>query len=138
MVQFNQILAAALSVAMLGPMNPRAVAAYQQVPDSQLTQAQIDAALRQASAGEEAARDEIRDVLTSEGVRRLATRAGVDPAFVEKAAGFVDTLEGEDLERASGYANELSDRLSGGDTVHISIGLISLLLIIIIIILLAK
>src|SRR5262245_26137376 len=86
MVQVNQILAAALSVAMLGPMNPRAVAAYQEVPDSELTQAQIDEALRRATAEEEATRNGIRDVLTSEGVRRLAKNAGIDPAYVEKAA----------------------------------------------------
>jgi hypothetical protein len=138
MVRFNHFLAAALSVTMLGPIGPRAAAASQEASKSQLTQVQIDEALRRASHDEEAARDEIREVLTSEEVRRLAGRAGIDPDYVEKAASYVDTLEGEDLERAAGYASELGDKLAGGDTVHISIGLISLLLIIIIIILLAK
>ncbi|HJS73812.1 MAG TPA: hypothetical protein VJ921_05955 [Vicinamibacteria bacterium] len=137
MVRFNQFLAAVLSVAMLGPMSPSAVAAAQEAPESLVTQVQIDEALRRAAAEEDASRNHIRELLTSESVRRLARSAGLDPDYVEKAAGSVDTLEGEDLERAAGYASELSDRLSGGD-VTVSIGLVSLLLIIIIIILLAK
>ena len=137
MVRFNQLLAAVLSVAMLGPMSPSAVAAAQEAPESLVTQVQIDEALRRAAAEEDASRNHIRELLTSESVRRLARSAGLDPDYVEKAAGSVDTLEGEDLERAAGYASELSDRLSGGD-VTVSIGLVSLLLIIIIIILLAK
>jgi hypothetical protein len=137
MVRFNQFLAAALSVAMLVTTSPRAVAASQEAAKSQVTQIQIDEALLRSSAHEEATRNEIRKVLTSEGVHRLARSAGIDPSYVEKAAGFVDTLEGEDLERAAGYASELSEGLSGGD-VTVRVGLVTLLLIIIIIILLAK
>ncbi len=138
MVQLNQVLAAILCVLMLGPMSPQLASAAQAVPDSLVTQSQIDDALLRASADEEASRGAIRDLLAREDVRRLAKKAGLNEGYVDKAAGLVDTLEGKDLERAAGYAGELSDRLAGGDTVHISIGLVSLLLIIIIIILLAR
>ncbi len=137
MVRLSKVLAAILSILMVGPVSPQSAAA-QTVPDSLVTQAQIDDALLRASADEKASRDTIRGLLAREDVRRLAKSYGVDVLTVDKAAGLVDTLEGKELERAAGYASELSDRLAGGDTVHISIGLISLLLIIIIIILLAK
>jgi hypothetical protein len=137
MVRFNQILAAVLSVALLGPIGPAPASAAQTASESLVTQVEIDQALRRAAADEEASRNDIRELLASESVRRLARNAGIDPSTVEKAAGLVDTLEGEDLERAAGYASQLGEGLSGGD-VTISIGLVTLLLIIIIIILLAK
>jgi hypothetical protein len=136
MVRLSKVLAAILSLLMAGPVSPSSAAA-QTVPDSLVTQAEIDDALQRASAKEEASRDMIRELLAREEVRRLAKNAGIDVAYVEKAEGLVDTLEGRDLERAAGYAGELGDRLYGGDTV-ISIGLVTLLLIIITIILLAK
>jgi hypothetical protein len=128
-VQLGKVLAAILSMLMVGPVSPQSAAA-QTVPDSLVTQAQIDDALLRASADEKATRDTIRELLAREDVRRLAKNYRIDALTVDKAAGLVDTLEGRMLERASEYASELSDRLARGDTVQISTDLVSLLLII--------
>ncbi len=128
MVRLSKVLAAILSILMVGPLSAQSAAA-QTVPASLVTQAQIDDALLRASADEEASRDTIRKLLARNDVRRLAKKYRIDALTMDKAAGLVDTLERSELERAAGYANELSDRLAGGDTVQIRMGLVSLIVI---------
>src|SRR5262245_33449250 len=132
MLRISRLLAVILSFLMIGPIGPRTASAALADRQSLVTQSQIEDALLRRSANEEKSRDALRNVLARQDVRRMAKDFGIDVLTVDKAAGLVGTLEGKDLERAAASANELNERLAGGD-VTISIGLISLLLIIIII-----
>lgn len=136
MKPFCKVLAITLSLSMLGPITPEAVSAAQASQKSLVSKVEIDAALRRASADEEASRDRIRRLLARGDVRGLAKDSGLDSIYLDRAAAVVGTLEGPELEQAATYAAELNDRLAGGVTITVS--LVALLLIIIIIILLAK
>lgn len=129
----NPILLLILALVAQLVVAPTAAPAQQQGADSLVDEADMDAAVARHLESEEAARQDLRDLLQRPLIREIAERWGLD---LRRAADAVDTLEDDELAEASARADAIEDALAGGDSV-ITIGLVPLLLIIIIIILLA-
>jgi hypothetical protein len=98
------------------------------------TQAELDDAIAEALAREDASRSRISSLLQRDDVRRLAEGHGLD---VRRAEAAVSTLQGDELQRLARLAAQAEVQLAGGDTV-IRISLVALLLIIIIVVLLTR
>ncbi len=98
------------------------------------TQSELDAAIVEALAREDASRSRITSLLQRDEVRSLAEGHGLDMRRAEAAVG---TLQGDELERLAQLATQAEVQLAGGDTI-IRISLVALLLIIIIVILLTQ
>jgi hypothetical protein len=131
MVGFSKILAAGLSLLMIGP-GVRFTAAQERL----VSQQEIEAALHGAVIEEEGSREAIRTLLNRDDVRRLAAASGIGVSLLDRAAAAVGSLEGRELEEAAAYADRMNDELAGGDTIVISFSLVALLLIIILVLLL--
>jgi hypothetical protein len=86
-------------------------------------------------AKQDADRAAVREALNRPDVREVAAQTGIDLARLTAA---VDTLGGEDLERAAGAARQVNESLVGGaSTIVISTTTIIIVLLIIILIVLA-
>jgi CHASE3 domain sensor protein len=101
---------------------------------SVVTPAELNAALAARTAGDDAARADLRSLLARDEVRTLAARYGLD---LRRAEAAVAGLEGDELHRLAQQAAQAEAALAGGDQVVISLSVVTLLLIIIIILLLA-
>jgi hypothetical protein len=91
------------------------------------TQADLDSAVTEALARDDASRTDITSLLRRDDVRALAAGYGIDTRRAEAA---VSTLEGDELQRLSVLAADANTHLAGGDQV-IRISLIAAWLIVI-------
>ncbi len=98
------------------------------------TQADLDQAINNAVAREDAARATITTLLQRDEVKGMAAGYGLD---VRRAEGAVRTLQGDELQRLSTLAASADLQLAGGDQV-LRISLVAALLIVIIVILLTR
>jgi hypothetical protein len=92
----------------------------------------LDAAVASSLLQEDAAREQVRQLLAREGVQKMAEASGFD---LRRADAAVATLDGEELQEAARLAAQANEELAGGAQT-VTISLIAALLIVIIIILL--
>jgi hypothetical protein len=98
------------------------------------SEAAIDAALQEHRQAGVSDREAVQRVLERAEVKAVAEEAGID---LRQAAGFVETMEGEDLALLATQASQVDEGLAGGQssitvsTTMIIIGLLVLILIIV-------
>jgi len=85
------------------------------------------------AAKTQADRKMIMDVLGRQEVRQVAREAGLP---IDKAAGVVATLEGQELAQVAAQAQQVQDALAGGQAITMSVWLIILILLVIILVVL--
>ena len=97
--------------------------------------AAMAAAVSEHVAKQDADRAAVREALARPEVQEVAAQTGID---LERFTAAVDTLSGDDLDRAAGAARQVNDSLVGGaSTVVISTTTIIIVLLIIILVVLA-
>lgn len=94
---------------------------------------EIDAALEEHHAAEDARREAVRRVVRTPEVREVARSMGVDPDQLEQAAGIVG---GERLAAAAEQARAIESQLAGGQAITISATTITIILLLVIIVIL--
>lgn len=98
------------------------------------SEAAIEAALQQHRQAGVSDREAVLRVLERAEVKAVAEEAGID---LRQAAGFVETMEGEELATLAAQASQVNEALAGGQssvtisTTMIIIGLLVLILIIV-------
>ncbi len=101
---------------------------------SVVSQADLDHALAESNAAQEADREAIRSLLSQPQVRGIAAAYGLD---VKRAEAAARVLSGPELQRLASQARQLDSRLSGGSRIVMDETTLIIILLLIIILILA-
>jgi hypothetical protein len=121
-----------LAVALVAAMAPASTAAAQD--RHAVSPSTIASAISGRLAEDAAARAAVREALGRAEVGDVATRVGIE---LDVVRGAVDTLEGDDLDRAASAARQVNQALVGGQNITFSATTIIIILLVVILIIVA-
>jgi hypothetical protein len=123
-----------LVTALLVPMISLSSPAFAQEQHA-VTPAMLAAAVDQHSADQDTSRAVVREALNRPEVRETARKAGVD---LQRIDSVLETLTGEDLQRASAAAQQVNQALAGGaSTITITTTTLIIVLLLVLLIIVA-